>query len=256
MLAAGSGKRLRPLTLVRPKALCPVANVALVDLAIERLASVVGAGPAALAVNVRHHRDQLEAHLGKRVHVSIEDDPEELGTAGAVAHLRPWLDERAVVVVNADTWHRLALARLVEGWDGERVRVLIAGGPTARFGPNSAVVASLLPWREVVGLARQPSGLWEALWRHRLADGSLDVVAEPGSVIDCGTPRDYLAANLTASGGASVVGPGAVVEGELVRSVVWPGGVVRRGEVLVDAIRAGESLTVRPWSPRRGPAAS
>ena len=28
------------------------------------------------------------------------------------------------------------------------------------------------------------------------------------------------------------------------RSVVWPGGVVRRGECLVDCIRAGEDVTV------------
>ncbi|MDP9006189.1 MAG: sugar phosphate nucleotidyltransferase, partial [Actinomycetota bacterium] len=35
VLAAGKGERLRPLTLIRPKALCPVANVALVDLAID-----------------------------------------------------------------------------------------------------------------------------------------------------------------------------------------------------------------------------
>ncbi len=41
-----------------------------------------------------------------------------------------------------------------------------------------------------------------------------------------------------------MVGPGAVVDGTLVRSVVWPGGKVGRGEVLVDAIRVGETLTV------------
>jgi ADP-glucose pyrophosphorylase len=41
-----------------------------------------------------------------------------------------------------------------------------------------------------------------------------------------------------------VVGEGAVVEGELVRSVVWPGGVVRRGERLVDAVRVGTEITV------------
>jgi 2-keto-3-deoxy-6-phosphogluconate aldolase len=43
-----------------------------------------------------------------------------------------------------------------------------------------------------------------------------------------------------------VVGPGAIVLGELVRSVVWPGGTVRAGERLVDSIRAGADLTVTP----------
>lgn len=246
VLAAGKGERLRPLTLIRPKALCPVANIALVDLAIGHLVPLVDAGPASVAVNVHHRREQLEAHLAGRVHVSVEDEAEALGTAGAVAHLRPWLDGRPVVVVNADTWHRIDLRGLVRSWDGERVRVMMAAPSGAPFGPRSRVVGSVLPWKEVAGLAHEPSGLWEASWRHRLSDGNLDVVSDAGPTIDCGTPGNYLAANLAASGGASVVGPGSVVEGELVRSVVWPGGVVRRGEVLVDAIRVGESLTVRP----------
>ena len=245
MLAAGSGTRLRPLTSLRPKALCPVANVALVDLALERLAPVVGTGAGSVAVNAHHHVDQMIAHLRDRVHLSVEGGPEALGTAGAVAHLRPWLDGRSVVVVNADAWHRIDLRRLVQGWDGTRVRVLVAGEPEERFGPRSRVVASVLPWEEVAGFAVEPSGLWEVSWRPRVAEGALDVVTAPGLMIDCGTPADYLAANLAASSGASVVGPGAVVEGELVRSVVWPGGVVRRGEVLVDAIRVGTALTVR-----------
>jgi N-acetyl-alpha-D-muramate 1-phosphate uridylyltransferase len=40
------------------------------------------------------------------------------------------------------------------------------------------------------------------------------------------------------------VGEGAVVEGTLVRSVVWPGAVVERTETLVDAIRATDRVTV------------
>ncbi|MGI9120820.1 MAG: nucleotidyl transferase, partial [Acidimicrobiales bacterium] len=194
------------------------------------------------------------------------EEPQALGTAGAVANLRGWLDGRALLVVNADAWHTADLAPLVTGWDGERVRVLLAGapeppdpgptslgptslGPTSRvptsLGPTSRVLGSLLPWSEVVTLPREPSGLFEASWRPHQVDGSLDVTASHVRFVDCGTPGDYLAANLASSGGESVVGNGAVVEGTLVRSVVWPGGVVRRGELLVDAIRVGESLTVR-----------
>lgn len=245
MLAAGSGRRLRPLTDLRPKALCPVGNMALVDLALARLGPVLPSG--AIAVNVHHLRHQLVAHLHGRVHLSVEE-PEALGTAGAVAHLRDWLDGRSVLVVNADTWHSAELAPLVSGWDGERVRVLVAagGGSQARlFGPSSRVLGSLLPWSEVVALPEGPSGLYEASWRPRQDEGALDVATTDVPFIDCGTPGRYLAANLASSGGESVVGPGAVVEGTLVRSVVWPGGVVRRGEVLVDAIRVGENLTVR-----------
>ncbi len=231
--------------------------MALVDLALTRVRRLVGEG--AIAVNVHHGRSQLEAHLADGgiagpVHVSVEE-PLALGTAGAVAHLRPWLDGRPVLVVNADTWHSASLAPLLEGWDGERVRVLVAGPPGTVLDPRSAVLASLLPSSEVVRLPHAPWGLWEASWRHRLAEGRLETVAAEAAVVDCGSPGQYLAANLAASGGVSVVGQGAVVEGEVVRSVVWPGGVVKAGEVLVDAVRVGERWTVRAGR-RAGPSAS
>ena len=66
-----------------------------------------------------------------------------------------------------------------------------------------------------------------------------------GDPIDCGTPADYLRANMVASGGASVVEPGAQVEGELVRSVVWAGERVGPDERLVDAVR-GAGVTLNP----------
>ena len=56
VLAAGAGTRLRPLTDLRPKALCPVGGRPLVDLALDRLAAEVGGlGPQWLAVNAHHH---------------------------------------------------------------------------------------------------------------------------------------------------------------------------------------------------------
>src|SRR5690349_11462357 len=103
VLAAGAGTRLRPLTLVRPKPLCPVGDRPLVDWAVERAGALVGAA-AAVAVNVHHGRALLEPHLAALgVHVSVEEG-EALGTAGALGQLRPWLDGRAVVVLNGDTW--------------------------------------------------------------------------------------------------------------------------------------------------------
>ncbi len=85
------------------------------------------------------------------------------------------------------------------------------------------------------------------LWRHQEAEGALELVPFDGTVVDCGTPADYLRANLHASGGHPVVGEGAVVRGTLVRSVVWDGAAVGPDEHLVDVIRAGtadEPVTV------------
>ena len=237
VLAAGRGERLRPLTIHRPKALCPVGDAPLVDLAIARLVPFVDA----VAVNVHHGREAMEAHLAGRVHLSIEAD-EPLGTAGGIAHLQPWLAGRAALVVNADVWCPGGLSPLVEGWDGERTRLLLVGED--RLTPHSQVAGALLPWSAVVPLQPVPSGLWEVSWRAALDEGRIEVVRHDGPFLDCGTPADYLAANLEASGGASVVGAGAKVEGELLRSVVWPGAVVRAGEHLVDAIRHDRGGTV------------
>jgi len=237
VLAAGAGTRLAPLTDHRPKALCPVGNVALVDTAIDRVRAVADD----VAVNVHHGRDALVSHLGDRVHVSVEE-PEALGTAGAVGQLRAWLDGRPAVVVNADGWCRGGLDRLLDGWDGEQIRILVPGG--GPLGPRSKIAGSLLPWSVARTIPAEPAGLYEAAWQDALAAGRLGTVGFDGPFVDCGTPAAYLAANLLASDGAPVVEPGARVAGRLVRSVCWSEAVVEEGEVLVDAIRFSGRRTV------------
>lgn len=239
VLAAGLGTRLRPLTLLRPKALCPVGGDALVDLALAG----VGAAVSAIAVNAHHGADQVAEHVGGRAHLSIERAA-PLGTAGALGRLRGWLDGRAALVVNADAWHRADLAALVGDWDGERVRLLLAEPAGAGLRPTSRVVGCVLPWPIVAGLGERPAGLYGEVWRPAAENGRLEVLTYGGPFVDCGTPAGYLQANLAVSGGGSVVGEGAVVAGRLVRSVVWPGCTVGPAEVLVDAIRADRGLTV------------
>jgi N-acetyl-alpha-D-muramate 1-phosphate uridylyltransferase len=236
VLAAGAGTRLQPLTWLRPKALCPVANVPLVDLAVGWARAVTGA----VAVNVHHGRALMESHLSGRVHISIEE-PEALGTAGGIANLKGWIDGHSVLTTNVDAWHDADLASFVRGWDGERVRVLVASD---EFGPRARVVASLLPWPDVERMEPRPTGLYEVCWRPAQEAGRLDVARHDGAFFDCGTPAGYLAANLFVSGGRSVVGAGAVVDGVLEESVVWPGGVVREHERLLHAVRAHQHLTV------------
>jgi hypothetical protein len=181
------------------------------------------------------------------------EEPVALGTAGGVAALRAWLDGRDVLVTNADAYLPGPLA-LADGWDGARCRLLCvpaADGPAvpgvAGGRPVGAdfvtpdgrgvryVGACLLPWAAVRTLRPEPSGLYEVLWRG----ADLDLVVSGATAIDCGTPADYLAANLHASGGASVVGEGATVLGRLERCVVWDGAYVGPEESLHDAVRAG-----------------
>lgn len=241
-LAAGAGVRLRPLTLERPKPLCPVANRPLVDLAVERLAGTVGA----VAVNVHHGRDQLEPHLvtvHPGVHVSVEE-PVALGTAGALGHLRDWLDGRDVLVTNADAWLPLrpeAVAAFVAGWDGLRTRLLCVDDPErGDFGDLRYCGLALVPWAAVALFDAEPSGLYERSWGAEWEAGRLDLVRHDGPFVDCATPADYLFANLAAAarpGNGSIISPDAVVQGEARDTVVWSLARVWPGESLRNAIR-------------------
>lgn len=235
-LGAGAGTRLRPLSRLRPKVLCPVGHEPLIDHATGRLWSVVDD----VAVNVHVSQPTLLQHLEGRVHTSVESG-DALGTAGGVANLRGWLDGRDVVVVNGDTWCPGGLDHLLEGWDGSSIRILVAGEDP--FGPRSAVAGSLMPWDVVRGLAPAPSGLWEVCWRDALAEGRIETVHHRGPFVDCADATDYLRANL-AAGGGSVVGEGAIVEGTIEESVVWPGARVHVGERLRRGIRTDAGTTV------------
>jgi N-acetyl-alpha-D-muramate 1-phosphate uridylyltransferase len=239
VLAAGRGQRLRPLTDLSPKPLCPVANRALVDLALDRVEPFTGTGPDAVAVNAHYRADAVARHVDGRAIVSIEQ-PVALGTAGALGRLRSWIAGRPVLVTNSDAYLPEGLAELVEGWDGRRIRLLgkDIGGPSD-FGRVRYVGACLLPWPAVEQLDPEPTGLYERLWRAAAERGELDLVTTEQTAIDCGTPQDYLRANLVASHGESSIGDGAVVEGRVERCVVWPGAHVGSDEHLVEAIRAG-----------------
>jgi N-acetyl-alpha-D-muramate 1-phosphate uridylyltransferase len=237
VLAAGRGTRLRPLTRLRPKALCPVANVPLVDLALDR----VRPATRRVAVNLHHGRKALDAHLSADVHRSVEEE-RPLGTAGALGHLRGWLDGAPVLVVNADAWCPGSLEWFAEGWDGERIRLLLHGDDVLH--PTSQLAGALMPWSDVVALPATPAGLYEVSWRAAAEAGRVEVVRHDGPFVDCGTPGQYLAANLAASGGESVVEEGAVVEGTTERCVLWAGAEVHRNEHLVSAVRARGRVTV------------
>jgi N-acetyl-alpha-D-muramate 1-phosphate uridylyltransferase len=248
LLAAGEGRRLRPLSTLRPKPLCPVGNVALLDLATDRVASVVSVSASEVAVNAHHLGGQIVAWAGDRMHVSVEE-PVALGTAGAVAAIAGWLDGRDLLVANGDAFFLGAvdMPAFVDGWDRQRPRLVVVQVPDRADFPGGWRFAglSLLPARFVPALRAEPSGLYEEVWSH----AELDLVPVSAAYVDCGTPRDYLQANLMTSGGESVVDPSADVRGSVQRCVVWPGAVVHEGEHLVECIRArgpaGADVTVQ-----------
>jgi len=137
VMAAGLGKRMRPLTATRPKPLVEVAGKMLIDHCLERLKA---AGVKRAVVNVHYLADALEAHLHNRVQgieIIVSDERAQLlDTGGGLLHALPLIDADPFIVVNSDNlWIDGAvdtLRLLASNWDGERMDALLLLVPLAR----------------------------------------------------------------------------------------------------------------------------
>lgn len=168
-----------------------------------------------------------------------------LGTAGAIGALRAWIDGRDLLIINADRYHPDSLEGLLDGWTRDDVRLLVIRDPgRGDFDDLRFTGASVMPWDIVRTMPEEPAGLWKVCWQPAREEGRLSFAETSIPFVDCGTPTDYHEANMLATGGASAIADDAFIEGEAHRSVVWPGARVRKGEILVDAIRATDELTV------------
>lgn len=101
VLAAGLGKRMRPLTATQPKPMVRVAGKALVDHVLDRLAD---AGVTRAVVNVHYLADALEAHVKNRAlpQVAMSDERDLLlETGGGMKKAQPLLPD-PFFAVNAD----------------------------------------------------------------------------------------------------------------------------------------------------------
>ena len=129
MLAAGLGKRMRPLTATTPKPLIEVAGRALMDHGLDRLEA---AGVEEVVVNVHYLADLVEVHATRRrtprVHVSDERGA-LLDTGGGIAKALPMLGDEPFFLVNSDSFWIEGLspnlARLAGAWDEARMDGLL-----------------------------------------------------------------------------------------------------------------------------------
>lgn len=141
LMAAGLGKRMRPLTATRPKPLVKVAGKALMDHALDRLAA---GGIKTVVVNVHYLADTVEAHLKTRKDMDFRISDERaklLETGGGLIHARPLLGDKPFICANSDNlWidgPAETLGMMQRLWDPERMDALLLLVPLARANCHS-----------------------------------------------------------------------------------------------------------------------
>lgn len=146
LLAAGEGRRLRPLTLVRPKPLVPVLGLPVLEIALRQLEAL---GCRLVAVNGHHLPDRLEAWLDERrrrrpeTEIRFFREPALLGTGGGLRRMLRELPRGLVLVQNGDVIHDIDLAGLLRRWDSaaDPLALVAAGRPPALRVEAGRVVA-------------------------------------------------------------------------------------------------------------------
>jgi len=136
VLAAGIGKRMRPLTVTVPKPLIEVAGRALIDHSLDRLER---AGVERVVVNVHYLADLVCARLRrrKRPEIVISDERAKLlDTGGGIAKALPLLGDQPFYLLNSDSFWiegaRPNLDWLAAAWDDARMDALLMLAPTVK----------------------------------------------------------------------------------------------------------------------------
>lgn len=134
VLAAGLGKRMRPITATTPKPLVEVAGRSLID---RGFAKLLAAGVEVAVVNVHYLADLVEVHVQKcrSPEIVISDEREALlETGGGIVKALPHLGPAPFYVYNSDSFWiegiRSNLDLLAARWDDDAMDGLLLLAPT------------------------------------------------------------------------------------------------------------------------------
>jgi len=128
ILAAGLGKRMRPLTASQPKPMVRVAGKPLIDHALDRLRD---AGIARAVVNVHYLADVLEAHVSARAAPAVTISDERallLETGGGMMRAADLLPDPFFCLNSDNIWldgPKNAFAELSATWNAEEMDALL-----------------------------------------------------------------------------------------------------------------------------------
>ena len=221
VMAAGLGKRMRPLTDSRPKPLVELAGKPLIDHVLDRLRA---AGVGKLVVNVHYLPDLMEAHLATKrdqFEITISDERALLlETGGGLVKAAPIIDCDPFLVVNSDNFWidgpGDGLKLLASEWDDLTMDALLLVVPQARaanhrgqgdfrmdrFGRLSRRLRSRVAPYVFTGIQMiskrlldgAPEGPFSTniLWDRAIERGRCFGLVHQGQWFDVGTPRSIL----------------------------------------------------------------
>lgn len=232
LMAAGLGKRMRPLTATRPKPLVKVAGQPLIDHALDRIEA---AGIRRTVVNIHYLADTVAAHLTARAkrtgaeYVLSDERDLLLETGGGLMKAAPLLGEGPFLCANSDNiWidgPKDSIRLLAERWDDAAMDALLLLIPHARAhchgGPGDFHMdaAGLLSRRKQGRVAPfvftgvqilsprllvDPPGAvfsTNVLWNRAIAAGRAYGLSHPGLWFDVGTPGAIAATEAMIAGG-------------------------------------------------------
>lgn len=230
VMAAGLGKRMRPLTASQPKPMVRVAGRALVDHALDRLAE---AGVTRAVVNVHYFADALEAHVLARSSpaITVSDEREALLETGGglIKAMTAGVLPDPVFCVNADSiWldgPSSAFADLSRHWNASEMDALLLVVPHARArnfgGPGDFKLDAIgrisrrMPGRiapyiytgiQLVShrlLREPPDGAFSTniLWDRAIEEGRLFGTVFTGEWLEVGEPKHVAATEAYLAGG-------------------------------------------------------
>ena len=130
ILAAGRGRRLRPLTDTTPKPLLPVGDKPLLDYHLARLAA---SGFTRAVINLDWLGDKIRAHVEARdgfgLEVQYSPEPQgALDTGGGIVNALPLLQSDPFIVINADVFCDVNFDELAIA-DGCDLHLILAPNP-------------------------------------------------------------------------------------------------------------------------------
>jgi mannose-1-phosphate guanylyltransferase len=112
LLAAGLGTRLKPFTFVQAKASIPFLNVPMIHYPLQFLSTN---GISETIINLHAHPDSVQHAAGNHfgsMSIRYSNEPEILGTAGAMAKASALFEDETFVVMNSDMISDIPLAAI------------------------------------------------------------------------------------------------------------------------------------------------